>query len=95
MSRNGGSFELRDKRVWVAGHRGMVGSALVRRLQCEGCDVLTAGRDQVDLRDQAATRDWLDETRPDAIFFADCMCSRDRGLTLPARASRSIFSKSS
>ncbi|MEX2643606.1 MAG: GDP-L-fucose synthase [Acetobacterales bacterium] len=70
MSRNGGSFELRDKRVWVAGHRGMVGSALVRRLQCEGCEVVTAGRDQLDLRDQAATRGWLDETRPDAIFFA-------------------------
>ena len=44
------SYTLRNKRVWVAGHRGLVGSALVRRLQGEGCEIVTAPRDSVDLR---------------------------------------------
>ena len=43
-------YSLRNKKVWVAGHRGLVGSALVRRLQSEGCEILTAPRDSVDLR---------------------------------------------
>ena len=63
-------FPLEGKRVWVAGHRGMVGSAIVRRLEREGCEVLTAGRDQVDLKDQAQTRAWILDTKPDAIFLA-------------------------
>jgi GDP-L-fucose synthase len=64
------SFELRGKRICVAGHRGMVGSALVRRLAPENCEVLPLGRDLVDLRDQAATFDWFDRHRPDAVFLA-------------------------
>lgn len=63
-------FALKDKRVWVAGHRGMVGSAIVRRLSSENCDVLTATRAQLDLRDQRAVLDWMEANRPDAIFFA-------------------------
>lgn len=63
-------FSLQGKRVWVAGHRGMVGSAIVRRLQGEDCQVLTAGRASVDLKDQAQTRAWILENRPDAIFLA-------------------------
>lgn len=63
-------FPLEGKRVWVAGHRGMVGSAIVRRLEREGCEVLTAGRDQVDLKDQAQTRAWILDRKPDAIFLA-------------------------
>lgn len=63
-------FELSGKRVWVAGHRGMVGSAIVRRLASEGCDVLVAGRGEVDLREQSAVRAWMDGQRPDAIFLA-------------------------
>ena len=43
------AYDLRGKRVWVAGHRGMVGAALVRRLARSGCEILTAGRDQVDV----------------------------------------------
>jgi len=63
-------FGLRGKRVYVAGHRGMVGSALVRRLASEDCQILTAGRDVVDLRDQQAVARWFDEHRPDAVFLA-------------------------
>ncbi|MBK0397890.1 GDP-L-fucose synthase [Limibaculum sp. M0105] len=59
---------MKGKRVWVAGHRGMVGSALCRRLAREDCEVLTVGRDKLDLRRQAAVEDWLTGTRPDAIF---------------------------
>src|ERR1700737_807931 len=63
-------FDLRGKRVYVAGHRGMVGSALVRRLAGEDCQILTAGRDVVDLRDQQAVARWFDEHRPYAVFLA-------------------------
>jgi GDP-L-fucose synthase len=63
-------FPLSGKRIWVAGHRGMVGSAIVRRLAAEDCQVLTAGRDSVDLKDQAQTRAWVEENRPDAVFLA-------------------------
>ena len=63
-------FSLAGKRVWVAGHRGMVGSALVRRLATEDCEVLTAGRDTLDLLDQAAVRGWAAREKPDAVFLA-------------------------
>lgn len=63
-------YSLANKRVWVAGHRGMVGSALVRRLQAEGCTVLTAARDALNLKDQAATRAWFAREKPDAVFLA-------------------------
>ncbi len=63
-------FDLKGKRVFVAGHRGMVGSAIVRRLASEGCDVLTAGRNELDLIDQAATRAWFARETPDAVFLA-------------------------
>lgn len=63
-------YSLANKRVWVAGHRGMVGGALVRRLAGEGCEVVTAGRDIVDLKDQAAVRSWMADVRPQAIFLA-------------------------
>lgn len=63
-------YSLRGKRVWVAGHRGMVGSAIVRALAGEECEVLTVGRGQVDLRDTRAVHDWMAEARPHAIFFA-------------------------
>jgi GDP-L-fucose synthase len=63
-------FPLQAKRVWVAGHRGMVGSALVRRLAAERCQLLTVDRSELDLRDQSATRRWLKTNRPEAIFMA-------------------------
>ncbi|MGA7675017.1 MAG: GDP-L-fucose synthase [Rhizomicrobium sp.] len=63
-------FPLEGRRVWVAGHNGMVGSAIVRRLERENCEVLTAERETVDLRDQVATRAWIANAKPDAIFLA-------------------------
>jgi GDP-L-fucose synthase len=63
-------FPLAGKRVWVAGHRGMVGSAIVRRLAQEDCDVVTVTRAQVDLKDPAAVHAFVGEARPDAIFMA-------------------------
>jgi GDP-L-fucose synthase len=69
MSQDGG-FELREKRVFVAGHRGMVGGAVVRRLAEENCEVVTATRAELDLLDQIATRDFLARTRPHAIVLA-------------------------
>lgn len=66
----GEPYELADKRVYVAGHRGMVGSAIVRRLADEGCTVLAAGRADLDLKDQAAVRAWFARERPDAVFLA-------------------------
>lgn len=63
-------FDLAGKRVWVAGHRGMVGSALMRRLTAEDCDVITAARDVVDLTDQTVLRSWMKDNRPDVIFLA-------------------------
>ncbi len=63
-------FDLEGKRVWVAGHRGMVGSALVRRLAGESCNVLTVDRSTVDLRRQNQVEVWLEAHRPDAIVVA-------------------------
>jgi GDP-L-fucose synthase len=63
-------FPLAGKRVYVAGHRGMVGSALVRRLQGAGCEILTVGHAAVDLRRQKETEAWMADVRPDAVFVA-------------------------
>ena len=63
-------FPLAGRRVFVAGHRGMVGSAIVRRLAGEGCEILTVGRGQVDLRRQQPTEDWIAAQRPDAVIVA-------------------------
>ncbi len=63
-------FDLKGKRVYVAGHRGMVGSAIARRLFSEGCEILAADRKSLDLTNQRATEDWLTQKRPDAIFLA-------------------------
>ncbi len=64
------SYPLSNKRVWVAGHRGMVGGAIVRRLAREGCEILTVGRDRVDLTRQAETEEWMATARPQAVFLA-------------------------
>ena len=64
------AFDLSGKRVWVAGHRGMVGSAVVRRLASEQVEVLTVPRSEVDLRDAPAVRAWLKANRPDVVVLA-------------------------
>lgn len=63
-------FDLAGRRIWVAGHRGMVGSALCRRLEAENCEILTAERQDADLRDQAAVGRWMEANRPEVIFLA-------------------------
>ncbi|MEP0313990.1 GDP-L-fucose synthase [Hyphomonas sp.] len=64
------AYSLEGKRIWVAGHRGMVGQAVVRRLGSESCKILTVGREAVDLRSQPEVEAWLAETRPDAVVLA-------------------------
>ena len=63
-------FSLTDKRVWVAGHRGMAGSAIVRRLERDRCEILTASRDDADLRRQSEVEDWMAQAKPDVVFLA-------------------------
>ncbi len=64
------AYSLAGKRVWVAGHRGMVGSALVRRLERENpSEILQVTRHEVDLIDQSATSAWIEQSRPDAVFI--------------------------
>ncbi len=63
-------FDLKGRTVFVAGHRGMVGGALVRRLAQEGAEILTVARREVDLRDQAAVSGWFKAKRPQAVFLA-------------------------
>ncbi len=63
-------FNLKSKRVWVAGHRGMVGSAIARRLASEACEVLTVGRDEVNLRNADAVAGWLGRTKPEVVVLA-------------------------
>ena len=63
-------YSLRGKRVFVAGHRGMVGSAIVRRLARIDCKILTADRGTLDLTRQADVEWWMTRNRPDAVFIA-------------------------
>ncbi|MEG3149805.1 GDP-L-fucose synthase [Sphingomonas sp. ZT3P38] len=62
-------FSLAGKRVWVAGERGMVGRAIVRRLASEECEIVSAAT-RIDLRDQAATFGWMAANPADLIFLA-------------------------
>ncbi len=64
------SFDLSGKRVWVAGHRGMTGAAIARRLASEHCEIVTAARSELDLLRQADVHTWLAEQKIDAVFLA-------------------------
>ena len=64
------TFSLAGRRIWVAGHRGLVGSAILRRLAREDCEILTVGRTEVDLRRQAEVEDWMAEARPEVVVVA-------------------------
>ena len=61
---------IAGKRVWVAGHRGLVGGALMKRFAREDCTLLTAGHAELDLRDQAAVNAWMDRNRPEIVVLA-------------------------
>jgi GDP-L-fucose synthase len=63
-------FDLRGKRVYVAGHTGMAGAAILRRLGSEGCEILTTQRNTLDLTKQEPTERWLLQAQPDAVFLA-------------------------
>ncbi|HEY5346824.1 MAG TPA: GDP-L-fucose synthase [Rhizomicrobium sp.] len=63
-------YPLTGKRVWVAGHRGMVGAAIVRRLASEACKILTTDRKTLDLRSQKDVEEWMVREKPQAIFLA-------------------------
>jgi GDP-L-fucose synthase len=63
-------FDLSRKRVWVAGHRGMAGAAIVRRLKSEQCEIVTASRSELDLLCQADVHDWVADNKIDAVFLA-------------------------
>jgi len=63
-------YSLKGKRVWVAGHRGMVGSALLRRLAQVDCTLLTATREDLDLTRQSEVEAWMKRTKPQAVFLA-------------------------
>lgn len=64
------TYDIAGKKVFVAGHTGMVGSALVRRLQQEACDILTVSSKDVDLRRQSQVEDWMSDARPDVVILA-------------------------
>ena len=63
-------FDLNGKRVFVAGHGGVAGSAIMRRLADEGCEIVTVKRAGLDLTEQGPTENWIARVRPDAIFLA-------------------------
>jgi GDP-L-fucose synthase len=63
-------FDLAGKRVYVAGHTGMVGAALVRRLRSEACTILTVDHSALDLSRQAETEQWIGKAKPDVVILA-------------------------
>lgn len=63
-------FDLAGRRVWVAGHRGMAGSAIARRLAREHCEIVTATRSELDLLRQADVNAWMADKKIDAVFLA-------------------------
>lgn len=64
------AYDLEGKTVWVAGHRGMVGSAVLRRLALEACQVADTGSDRLDFRRQDLVEQYLGDTKPDAVVLA-------------------------
>jgi len=64
------AYTLSGKKIWVAGHRGMVGSAVCRQLENEECNIIKAGRAEVNLVNQAEVNDWMNAVKPDVIVLA-------------------------
>jgi GDP-L-fucose synthase len=63
-------YDLKGKRIYVAGHRGMVGAAIMRRLETEDCEIIVSPREKVDLRDQTATHRFIADAKPQTVFLA-------------------------
>lgn len=63
-------INLKNKKIWVCGHRGLVGSAIFRQLQGENCDILTVPRQQLDLTNQASVNNWFEDQKPDYVILA-------------------------
>ena len=63
-------YSIEKKRIWVAGHKGMVGSSILRRLEIEDCDILSVSRSDLDLRDQENVNFWVRKHKPQAIIIA-------------------------
>ena len=63
------TYNLSGKKVWVAGHRGMVGSAVCRQLKNEDCNIIKAGRDEVNLVNQAEVNDWMNAVMKDRLTW--------------------------
>ena len=66
----GYSFNLNKKKIWVAGHNGMVGSAIIKKLKDKKLHVLTINKDDLDLTNQNQTFNWIKENAPQVIFIA-------------------------
>ena len=64
------TFNIQNKNIWVAGHRGMVGAAVTSRLKKENCKILTVGREDLDLCDQNSVKHWIKANKPDVIVLA-------------------------
>lgn len=79
-------FDITDKRIYVAGHTGLVGSAIVRKLEKLSCTVLTAPHNDLDLRRQSDTEDWFATNKPDAAIIAAAHVGGiDANKTYPAK----------
>ena len=66
----GYSFNLNKKKIWVAGHNGMVGSAIMKKLQEKKLNILTVNRNDLDLTNQNQTYNWVKANAPQVIFVA-------------------------
>ena len=63
-------FDISNKKIWVAGHNGMVGSAIVRRLEKENCKILKVEKKELNLLDQKSTEEWIRKNKPAIIIIA-------------------------
>ena len=63
-------FQMENTKVWIAGHRGLVGGAIAKRLSRENCSIVTIDRNKLDLRDQIGVKKWLEKEKPSVIIIA-------------------------